>query len=324
MDDATLSPGADVSQALPDELRQIVDLISPKLGGLEGVPAPLEGGITNRNYRARFDGTDYVIRVPGKDTSLLEIDRRCEIAANERAARLGVAPPVAASLDDPPAIVTEFVVGTGMEPEDLREPAMLGQIAEALRRIHDGGEAPTPSASFDSFRIVETYAETTRGRGAEVPDAYEQAKAGAERIESALSGPEHEPVPCHDDLLAANFIRGEAGQVWIVDWEYAGMGDRYFDLANFAVNNELGEAEERQFLHAYFERAPSEAQLAALGLMKYMSDFREAMWGVVQTAVSELDVDFKAYARKHFDRMAETAADPSFESLLEEARGASA
>ena len=52
----------------------------------EGAPEPLEGGITNRNYRARFDGRDYVIRVPGKDTSLLEIDRGAERVANERAA----------------------------------------------------------------------------------------------------------------------------------------------------------------------------------------------------------------------------------------------
>ena len=74
-----------------------------------------------------------------------------------------------------------------------------------------------------------------------LPDAYAEAHARAAEIEAALTGPEHEPVPCHDDLLAANFIRG-ADRLWIVDWEYAGMGDRYFDLANFAVNNELDEA----------------------------------------------------------------------------------
>ena len=76
---------------------------------------PLDGGITNRNYRARFGGTDYVIRVPGKDTSLLEIDRQAERVANERAARVGIAPPVAAMLDDPQAIVTVFVEGARAE-----------------------------------------------------------------------------------------------------------------------------------------------------------------------------------------------------------------
>ena len=46
-----------------------------------------------------------------------------------------------------------------------------------------------------------------------------------------------------------------------------------------------------------------------------MSDFREAMWGVVQTAVSDLDFDFADYARKHFARLTETGGDPRFERL---------
>ncbi len=324
MNDATLSGMTDESQGPRDDLGKIVDSVAPKLGQLVEGPDPLEGGITNRNYRARMGSTDYVIRVPGKDTSLLEIDRRCEVAANSRAARLGVAPPVAAALEDPAAIVTEFVVGVGLSPEELRDPPMLEQIASALRRIHDDGESPSPCNDFDSFRLVETYEQTARERGAEIPDAFEEARATAARIEEALTGPEHEPVPCHNDLLAANFIRSEDGRVLIVDWEYAGMGDRYFDLANFAVNNELDASDERELLHHYFEQTPSDRQLASLALMKFMSDFREAMWGVVQSAVSEIDFDFKDYGSTHFERMGKTAAAPTFETALEEARGPSA
>ena len=246
------------------------------------------------------------------------------MAANERAPVLGVAPPVAAALDEPAAIVTEFVTGAGMEPEDLREPSTLRQIGASLARIHDGAASPDPCNVFDSFRIVETYAATARGRGATIPEAFEEAHATAKRLEDAFSGPEHDPVPCHNDLLAANFIRGENDHIWIVDWEYAGMGDRYFDLANFAVNNELDPSDEHALLEAYFGQTPQAAQLASLALMKFMSDFREAMWGVVQSAVSELDVDFDEYATKHFTRMAETAASPEFERSLEEASGASA
>ncbi len=127
-------------------------------------------------------------------------------------------------------------------------------------------------------------------------------------------------MPCHNDLLAANFIRGEK-QLWIVDWEYAGMGDRYFDLANFAINNELGEAGEFLLLEGYFAETPNARRVATLRLMKFMSDFREAMWGVVQTVLSELDFDFEAYATKHFDRMLESAADSDFETWLREASG---
>jgi thiamine kinase-like enzyme len=317
MDDATLCGSQDPSQPPEGELGRIVQQLAALLGEPEGDPGPLEGGITNRNFRASFGGVDHVIRVPGKDTGLLEIDRGAERIANERAARIGIAPPVVAMLDDPQCMVTLFVEGVGMEPASLREPTMLTEVARSLRAIHDLGE-PLPT-SFDSFRVVETYADTARERGVRPPPAYEEALGHARAIEAALSGPEHNPVPCHNDLLAANFIRG-ADQLWIVDWEYAGMGDRYFDLANFAVNNELGEGGELDLLEAYFAEPPSARRVATLRLMKFMSDFREAMWGVVQTALSELDFDFEAYSRKHFERMLGTAADPDFATWLETAR----
>jgi thiamine kinase-like enzyme len=134
----------------------------------------------------------------------------------------------------------------------------------------------------------------------------------------ALDGPEHQPVLCHNDLLAGNFLRG--AQIWIVDWEYAGMGDRYFDLANFAVNNELDEAQQIALLDDYWEDSGPPSPVADLRLMVFMSDFREAMWGVVQQGISDLDFDFAGYAAKHFARLRATAADPRFAGWLTEAQ----
>jgi thiamine kinase-like enzyme len=325
MDDATLNPQPDGRQAPGIDLQEIVERLARTLGRPDSPPQPLDGGITNRNFRARFAGVDYVIRVPGKNTTLLGIDREAERFANERAAAAGVAPAVAAMLAEPQCIVTRFVVGEGLEPADLRRRDRLAEVARALRAIHELDE-PLRS-SFDSFRVVERYAATARERGGSPPPAYGPALERARAIEAALAGPEHVPVPCHNDLLAANFIaerpRGGGGEerLWIVDWEYAGMGDRYFDLANFAVNNELTEGDEEELLTDYFGAPPGERQLATLRLMRFMSDFREAMWGVVQGTVSELDFDFAGYAARHFDRMLATAADPRFAGWLRSARG---
>jgi thiamine kinase-like enzyme len=328
MDDASLSATPDASQPPGGDLGRIVQQLVPVLGETEREPEPLEGGITNRNYRIRMGGSEYVIRVPGKDTNLLGIDRAAEAAANEAAAAIGVAPAVAATLADPPAIVTEFIAGRGMESEELREGKALADVAGSLRAMHDGVTIPSV---FNSFRVVEDYAATARDRGGEIPAAYDDALARAAEIEAVLDGPEHDPVPCHNDLLAANFIWDER-RVRIVDWEYAGMGDRYFDLANFAINNGLDEPQQENLLVAYFgepgpeerlaggDRGP-EGRLAALRVMAFMSDFREAMWGVVQTVASELDFDFVGYANEHFDRMAATAAAPEFSQALEAVRG---
>jgi thiamine kinase-like enzyme len=293
--------------------------ISARLGELEGEPVALTGGITNRNYKVRFAGSDFVVRLPGKDTDLLGIDRPAEKAAGELAARAGVGPAVVAMLEDPPCLVTEFVVGEPMQAEELREPEALAEAAAVLRALHSCDERLP--VEFSCFRIVETYAARMADRGAEVPSSYEWAMAAAHRIEATLVGPEHEPVPCHNDLLSANFIRSPRG-IRLIDWEYAGMGDRYFDLGNFAVNNELDPGQEADLLAAYFESAASGRRLATLRLMRFMSDFREAMWGAVQGTISDLDFDFHDYCAKHFDRMRSAADDGRHEALLEEAGGA--
>jgi thiamine kinase-like enzyme len=293
--------------------------ISARLGEIEGDPLPLEGGITNRNYRVRFAGEDLVVRLPGKDTELLEIDRAAEKAAGELAAGVGIGPEVVAMLDDPPCLVTRFVVGETMRPAELQAPAAIAEVAAALRALHSCQERLP--IEFSCFRIVEAYAARMAERGAEVPSSYEWALAGAHRIEATLVGPEHEPVPCHNDLLAANFIRSPQG-VRIIDWEYAGCGDRYFDLGNFAVNNELDPSQEAELLAAYFEAPASARRLASLQLMRFMSDFREAMWGAVQSTISELDFDFTDYCAKHFDRMRDLSGEGRLEDLLEEASGA--
>jgi thiamine kinase-like enzyme len=124
-------------------------------------------------------------------------------------------------------------------------------------------------------------------------------------------------TPCHNDLLEANFLLRD-GHVWIVDHEYAGMGDPFFDLGNLSINNALSDdAQERLLVHYFGE--PTDAHRARLKLMRIMSDFREAMWGVVQQGLSTLDIDYVAYAQKHFDRLGSTMADPRFDDWLEAA-----
>ena len=193
----------------------------------------------------------------------------------------------------------------------------MKQVAAALQKPHSADK--TLSTDFNSFRVVEDYAKTAAERGVEVPADYEEAHGHSTAIEQALSGPEHGPVPCHNDLLAANFIDGE--RLWIVDWDYAGMGNRYFDLGNFSVNNELDDAGQAALLEVYFGEAADARRIATLKLFRFMSDFREAMWGVVQQGLSDLDFDFVDYATTHFERMGKTASDPSFAGWIEEAGG---
>ncbi|MGH7514603.1 MAG: phosphotransferase [Gemmatimonadales bacterium] len=296
-------------------LDPILERLVPLLGELGSAPQPLLGGITNRNYRVTLGGGDYVVRVTSPDTVFLEIDRAAEHAAALSAARLGVGPEVAAFLADQESLVTRFIPGRPISPEELRDSGTLAAVARAVRTFHDGPPIP---GTFSPFRVVQSYARTAEARGVPVPRDFRAASRIAGEIEDALQGEEHFPVPCHNDLLNANFIH-DGTRARIVDWEYAGMGDRYFDLGNLSINNDLREADDSLLLEHYFGGPGPDRRLACLRLMRIMSDFREAMWGVVQIAVSRIEFDYAAYAAKHFARLQESAADARYALWLRHA-----
>ncbi len=269
----------------------------------------LGGGITNHNVKVTRPEGVYVLRIAGKDTDLLGIDRSVEHAATLAAAALGVGPEVAACIEPEGWLVTGFIDGSIPPVARMREPEMLVRVAEALRAVH--GSEPIPGR-FAALDVVEAYRDTAVERGAALPEAFGPAHELALRIARVRDGVA--PVPCHNDLLNANFI-DDGATIRIVDWEYAGMGDPFFDLANFSINHELDDAGRAALLDAYSGRATA-ADLATLDLMRFMSDFREAMWGVVQGVVSELDFDFDAYAAEHFERMERTAVEPAFAAAI--------
>ena len=293
------------------DIADIVTRLEALLGPAQGEPAPLEGGITNRNYRVHFGDGDYVVRLPGKDTGLLGISREAEREANAAAAALGLAPAVAAALDE--CLVTEFVACEQPSAAELR--AAPEQVAAALRTFHDRG--PELPVRFWVPDLLDDYERIVRDDGRALPDDYARARELAARIAAAL--PHEHWVPCHDDLLTANVIRARDGRILLVDWEYAGMGHRMFDLGNLSVNNGFDTRANARLLTAYFDEPPDEPRLAALSLMRIMSDIREAAWGVVQATISELDFDFEGYAATHFSRMSEAAASPRFEEWIDAA-----
>ena len=285
---------------------QIVERVWP---GRQAKVEVLGGGITNHNFKVSLDGGSYVLRVGGQDTDLLGIDRSVEHGASRAAAELGIGPEVAAFVEPEGYLVTRFIEGSPIPPDEMRRPATIARAADTLHRIHEGPAIP---GRFDSFRIVEAYCVTATAHGVRIPEAYGRAKELADRIERARGS---QPlVPCHNDLLNANFI-DDGERIRIVDWEYAGMGDRFFDLPNFSINHEFGDAENEALLGSYFGQARS-SDLASLVLMRFMSDFREAMWGVVQQGISSLDFDFVEYANEHFERLERTAAQPAFRAAL--------
>ena len=292
-----------------------MDRLIALLGECSGDAEELRGGITNRNYRVRLGGADYVVRVTSPESSLLGMT--AAVSMPRRRSRPGWTWDHGwrRSWRTRGAWSLITLPGVPLPPEELRDPVRLAEVARTIRAVHDGAPFPT---TFDAFEVVESYANRPRTRrGAAAGLRPGAARRGRDQGRAARCGAT--PVPCHNDLLNANFILDARG-VRIVDWEYAGMGDRYFDLGNLSINNGLRDEDDERLLTAYFDAPCTDRRLACLRLMRIMSDFREAMWGVVQGAVSTLDFDYAQYAARHFARLEESAADARYSTWLRQAR----
>ena len=300
---------------LDPDLARVVEAL-PGWAGTDIRAEVLGGGITNRNFRVQVGDESFVVRLAGKDTGLLGIDREAERRATEAAHAAGVAPEVVAFVPELGALVTRFVQADPLPAENLEDPETMAAVVRSIRAIHEMAAIPS---SFDAFVVVREYRGVAEARGVAIPTAYDDALGVADRIARSFAPRVLPKRPCHDDLLNANFLRTPE-RVVIVDYEYAGMGDRFFDLGNFSINNGISEEAQERLLEQYFGRA-TPANRARLKLMRIMSDFREAMWGVVQQGISTLDFDYVDYADRHFARCLQGAGDERFGAWLRDVPG---
>ncbi len=282
---------------------------------------PLTGGITNLNFKIEADGRAYVIRLAGEGTDQLGIKRDVEHAANKAAGELGIAPEIMYFIEPEGYIVTRFVNGKRIMPEEIVKPDYLVRIAEKLRLFHRN--APKLKGTFNVFRRVEMLAKTAKSKGAVFPEDWGFIMKKMREAEKALLKDPYTPTPCHNDLLNLNWldeeVAGDIGEIRLLDWEYAGMGDIFFDLGNFAHHHRLNEEQIAIFLTAYFGKMTPK-HYARLKIMWPMSELHEAMWGTTQSVISSLEEDFQGYAHLWFGRYRMHVTDFRWEKWLRDVK----
>jgi thiamine kinase-like enzyme len=279
--------------------------------------SPLAGGVTNRSYRVDVDGEAYVVRICAADAALLGVDRSREYRCAADAGLAGVAPEVVCALPESGVIVTRFVQGGHPVPDGTPGPDVVERVVQSIQRCHAG---PAFEGAFSPFRTLEAYLDTARRLGAPLPEDIAELYRSLPAIERAMGPNRASGHPCHNDLWGPNLI-DDGRRVWIVDWEYAGTGDIYFDLANFAVYHSPSDATDETLLRTYFDRV-SDAAFARLKLLKIVAELREAMWYVVAQWLETARPDFAPHAATHFARCRDAACDPRLGSWLKQIRNA--
>lgn len=279
----------------------------------------LIGGITNRNFKIDADGKSFVIRLAGEGTDQLGIRRDVEYAANFAAGQLGIAPEVVYFIEPEGFIVTRFVNGKRLPPDEIIKPDNIVRVVRKVQLFHR--RAPELKGEFNVFRRVEMLTKISKSNNCKFPFDWDWIMQKKGEVEEALSKDPYIPTPCHDDLLNLNWldeeVPGEVGELRLLDWEYAGMGDIFFDLANFSHHHCLTDDQVRLLLQEYFGEV-TPGNFARLKLMWPMSELYEAMWGTTQTGISKLEEDFQGYADLWFGRLRQHVTDYRWEQWLKD------
>jgi thiamine kinase-like enzyme len=277
---------------------ELVRQALPTIPFLRSYKGPIErlGGLTNMVFRLG----EYCLRLPGKGTEEY-INRQNETVAAQAAAAVGVSPEILYVDRATGEMVSRFVEGaTTMSPEAFKSAVGAPtRAAIAFRTLHDSG-AVFP-ARFELFAMIDEYLGILSSKDVDLPDGYHDVLREAEAVRAALNAHPLPNVSCHCDPLCENFL-DTGHRMWMVDWEYCGMNDPMWDLADLVVEGNFDAAQEEELIHAYFGGAPTAFERGRIVIYKAMCDLLWTLWGLIQLAANNPATDFRAYADERFAR----------------------
>jgi thiamine kinase-like enzyme len=299
------------------ELARVLDQV-PELSAPDRVVTAIEGGLTNRNYRVRTGGGDYVVRVSVRETGQLGIDRANEHRSSMLAWQSGVGVGVLARVLEPEALVVQYVSGRTLEPADFADPRRISVLADLLRRLH----ACEPFAvDFDMVKVQRRYHETVIEHGYPLPGEYAKYADRGRRLGDVLTSSRTQTAPCHNDLMPGNFIEvdGPGSRIWLIDYEYSGNNDPWYDLGD-AINELLLDPERAEQLVTEYHGGPNERELARARLWSLMSKYGWSLWGAIRIGTTG-DPEIVEWTRAMWARAVAEFDSPEFDRLLEQAAG---
>ena len=246
----------------------------------------IDDGRTNTNFRADVGEATYFVRF-GEELPHHFVFRENEAAAAATAAEIGIAPAV--RFAEKGYMITDFVAGKAMRVEDGVTSQQLQDIAGLLRRLHEAS-ASAVTNDFDLREILNGYLARLG------PTLADDVRSSVDKI---LANTPTFVAQCliHGDVLPNNFIQ-DGADLWLVDWEYAGLGQPAVDLAMAASNFELSAGETRDLVDAHGLCSYAEVTHWIPVLMA-----REALWSLVQIEQVGYVGDLKEYSELCLKRL---------------------
>ena len=286
---------------------EICHQLLPEWKGLDIHISQLSGGITNKLYRIQSEKGDYTVRIYGDKTDLF-INRDYEAHTIEEMARVGVASNMIKYMPEIGVTIVEFIGDSIVLTNDhFLDTSLHSKIVAPVRKIHSSGVRL--KKVFNPLVEVMKMSAILKGLDAEYKEF--DISGTIQRLimlSSIINIPESEYTPCHNDLLADNFIliNDDARDryeepMYIIDWEYGGMAPKYYDIADMFQEILIPRESEKSIVAEYCEGDNFDRTLFLIDLFKPFPDIYWFLWSLIQLNVSKIEFDYYNYGKVKYE-----------------------
>lgn len=226
---------------------------------------PLHLGPLAHSWLLEYGDQQAVLRIDQPAAKSLGLDRAAEFARLQAVAAAGLGPPPIAVDAAQGLLLRPHVAGCAWQAADLGQAANLQRAAALLRRVH---RVQLDAPPLDLQAAISRYARLAG------PHAVAQAET-CRALLARCQDPRAPLVFCHNDPVAGNFVMAPvtaSGALWLIDWEYSGFNEFWFDLAVVSGQHDLPEPGVRSLLEAYLQRPPTAADSETLA--RWVSFYR--------------------------------------------------
>lgn len=209
----------------------------------------MDGGLTNEIYLIQSQERYYVLRLNASNSQNLGIDRELEFQALTEASKADLAPKIIYYHQPNDFLITEFLPGNVWQEKDFTNTDNIHMLVQLLKSIHQlpaiNGILNIQNRANIYKQSLDQHCELTKAIKKLEPQIHHRIDI-AQSINPSL-------CVCHNDLLANNLIIINKCTLKAIDWEYAAMGDPFFDLAAIIEGNQLDDVTIKRMLAAYID-----------------------------------------------------------------------
>ena len=241
---------------------------------------PLTGGLTNKSYLVESLGERYVVRVNAANSRALGLQRDMEARVLMSVSDTSIGSQLVYFDPCECYLVTRYIDGQHWQLSDSQSHEGINRLASLLKAIH--GLEPV-EYFLDVAIKADHYWQHIAG-DSELAQSLRQLKPQVDHHIAQANKQNRHPVLCHNDLVVENLLLGNDQKLHALDWEYAAMGDPFFDLAVIVEEHKLNESESLQLLQSYLDGKPSKQDLNRLYSNQIIGCYLSVLWYTVKYA----------------------------------------